>query len=45
MLRNGVGIKGDPISPENIVMKVYGSTLLVLQGGGWVSNFQEKNVM
>ena len=28
--------------PEKSVMKMYGSTLLVLRGGGWVSNFQKK---
>ena len=27
---------------EKYVMKMYGSTLLTLRGGGWVSNFQKK---
>ena len=31
--------------PEKYVTKMYGSTLLALRGGGWVSNFQEKSVM
>ena len=30
--------------PEKNVMRVYGSTLLALRGGGWVSNFKEKSV-
>ena len=28
--------------PEKSVTKMYGSTLLALGGGGWVSNFQKK---
>ena len=28
--------------PEKTVTKMYGSTLLALRGGGWVSNFQKK---
>ena len=28
--------------PGKSVIKVYGSTLLALRGGGWGSNFQEK---
>ena len=45
MLRNAVGGGGGvPAFPEKSVMKVYGSTLLVLRGGGWGSHFQEKNV-
>ena len=31
--------------PENSITEVYGSTLLALRGGGWVSNFQGKNIM
>ena len=30
---------------EKTVMKVHGSTLLPLRGGGWVSNLQEECVM
>ena len=43
MLRNAVG--GGRVSdfPEKCVTKIYGSTLLALRGGGWVSNFQKKN--
>ena len=29
--------------PEKSATKMYGSTLLGLGGGGWVSNFQEKS--
>ena len=28
--------------PDKTITKVYGSTLLMLREGGWVSNFQEK---
>ena len=38
MLRNAVGGGGKSVT------KMYGSTLLVLRGGGWGSNFQEKSV-
>ena len=30
--------------PEKSVTKVYGSTVLALRGGGWVSNFQENSI-
>ena len=29
--------------PEKSIRKVYNSTLLALRGGGWGSNFKEKN--
>ena len=35
----GVGVSA---FPEKSVMKVCGSTLLALRGGGWGSNFQKK---
>ena len=46
MLCNTVGVGGGGVSafPEKSVTKVYSSMLLVLRGGGWGSNFQEKNV-
>ena len=42
MLRNAVG--GERVSdfPEKSVIKMNGSTLLALRGGGWVSNVQKK---
>ena len=44
MLGNAAGEEGADF-PEKIIMKVYGSTLLVLRGGGgWVSHFPEKSV-
>ena len=42
VLRNAMG--GVSAFPEKSVTKVYGLTLLVLRGGGWGSNFQEKSV-
>ena len=44
MLHNRVG--GGRVSdfPEKGVAKMYGSTLIVLRGGGWVPNFQKKCV-
>ena len=42
MLRNTVGDKRVSDFPEKSVTKMYGSTLLALQGGGWVSNFWGK---
>ena len=43
-LCNAVG--GGRVSdyPEKCVTKMYGSTLLELRGGGWVSNFQKKTL-
>ena len=43
LLRNAVGV-GVSAFPEKSIMKVYGSTLLALQGGGWGLNSQEKAV-
>ena len=42
MLRSTVG--GGRVSDflEKSVTKMYGSTLLALLGGGWVSNFQKR---
>ena len=40
VLRNAVGGWRLSDFPEKSVMKMYGSTLLALRGGGWVSNFQ-----
>ena len=42
VLRNAVG--GGTVSgfPEKSITKMYGSTLLALRGGGWVSNFLKK---
>ena len=42
MLRNAVGVDGCQISRKKSITKMYGSTLLALRGGGWVSNFQKK---
>ena len=44
VLRNALG--GGRVSDflGKSVTKMYGSTLLALRGGGWVSNFQEKSV-
>ena len=44
VLHNAVG--GGRVSdfPEKSVTKKYGSTLLVLRGGGWVSNFRGESV-
>ena len=44
LLRNAV--EGGRVSdfPEKSVTNMYGSTLLALQGGVWVSNFQKKSV-
>ena len=44
VLRNAVG--GERVSdfPEKSVTKMYGSTLLALRGGGFVSNFQKKTL-
>ena len=44
MLRNAVR-GGVSIVPENGIRKVYGSMLLALRGGGWVSNTQTKCVI
>ena len=44
MLRNAVGVGPLSAFPEKSVTKVYGSTLLVLRGGGWGSNSLEKSV-
>ena len=41
VLRNALGVSN---FPGKSVIKVYNSTLLALRGGGWMSNFQEKNV-
>ena len=41
MSRNALGV-GVSAFPEKSVMKVCGSTLLALRGGGWGSNFQKK---
>ena len=41
VLRNALG-GADFV--EKCITKVYGSTLLALRGGWWVSNFQEKNM-
>ena len=43
MLRNAVGGGGVSVFTEKNVTKMYGSMLLALRGGGWGSNFQEKN--
>ena len=40
LLRNTVGVRLSDFTGE----KRYGSTLLVLRGGGWVSNVQENGV-
>ena len=42
VLRNAVG--GGRVSGflEKSITKMYGSKLLTLEGGGWVSNFQKK---
>ena len=45
MLRNAVGGGRMSDFPEKSVTKMYGSTLLALRGGGWVSNFQNKSVV
>ena len=42
MLRNAVGGGRASDFPEKSVTKMYGSMLLALRGGGWVSNFQKK---
>ena len=44
MLRNAVG--GGRVSDflEKCIRKMYGSTLLALRGGGWVSNFPKRSV-
>ena len=44
VLRNAVRV-GVSDFPEKSTMKVYGSTLLELRGGGWVSNVQVKSIM
>ena len=44
MLRNAVGESGCQISRGKNVTEVYGSTLLELREGGWMSNFPEKSV-
>ena len=44
MLRNTDGVGGCQLFRGKSVTKVYGSTLLALQGGGWGSNFQTKSV-
>ena len=41
MLRNAVGGERVSAFPEQSVTMMYGSTLLVFRGGGWVSNFQK----
>ena len=42
VLRNAMGGGGVTVRfPGKIVTKVYGSTLLALREGGWVSNLQE----
>ena len=43
-LRNAVGSGRVSNFPENSVTNVYGSMLLALRGGGWVSIFQKKSV-
>ena len=44
MLRKAVG--GERVSdfPEKSVTKMYGSTLLALREGGWVSDFKKTTV-
>ena len=42
VLRNAVGV-GDFVR-EKRVTKVYGSTLLALRRGRWVTNFQKKSI-
>ena len=42
VLRNAVGGGGVSDFLEKSVTEMYGSPLLALRGGGWVSNFQEK---
>ena len=39
------GCEGVSAFTEKRITKVYGSTLLALRGGGWVSNIHEKSVM
>ena len=41
MLRNAVGCGRVPDFPEKSITEMYGSTLLALRGGGWVSNLQK----
>ena len=46
-LRNAIvggGGSGASNFQKKTVTKVYGSTLLALRGGGWVSNFRGKSV-
>ena len=42
VLCNAVGVAVCQLSWKKSITKVYGSTLLVLRGGGWGSNSQEK---
>ena len=44
MLRNAVGDGRVSDFFEKSVGKMYGSTLLALRGGGWVSNIQKKSI-
>ena len=44
MLHKEVGV-GVSTFKKKRVMKVYCSTSLALQGGGWVSNFKKKTIM
>ena len=42
MLLRAIQVLRNADFPEKSVTKMYGSTLLALRRGGWVSNFQEK---